>query len=508
MRVAVRVDASELIGGGHAMRCLTLANALAECGAEVTFVTAAMPEALRQRIAAAEHALVERPALADLDRTGPNWHEPPLGGDVQREDVTATEAAVGRVDWMLVDHYLLDARWHSAARRFAAKILVIDDLANRTYDCDLLVDQTFGLLPSDYDGLVPRTARVLAGATYALLRPEFSRERRAALDRRKEARPVRRILVSMGTTDPGRISARIVEAVLATTPDCTLDVVLGPQAMSSVPQHPNVTIHADSHRMAELMLAADLAIGAAGATSWERCCLGLPSIALVLAENQRAGADALDEAGAAVAIENIDAIPAVLGELLGDRERFARMSAAAFAIVDGLGTQRVLAAMLGSPKQGSTEVTLRPATIEDAEALWLWRNDPIARAQSRNSEPITWSDHTNWLTAALADPSRRTLIAETEGVRVGTIRFDSTGHGACEVSLAVAPDRRGCGIGRAMLRAACAQMGSADIDAAVRADNVPSRKLFESCGFRPIGGAEPGFLRYRLAREQSRRKQA
>src|SRR6266571_1454833 len=92
VRVGIRVDAGPVIGGGHVMRCLTLANALTERGAEVAFVTAAMPEALRRRIAAAGHGLVERPALPDLDRTGPNWHEPPLGGDVQLEDVKATEA--------------------------------------------------------------------------------------------------------------------------------------------------------------------------------------------------------------------------------------------------------------------------------------------------------------------------------------------------------------------------------------------------------------------------------
>jgi UDP-2,4-diacetamido-2,4,6-trideoxy-beta-L-altropyranose hydrolase len=513
VRVAIRVDAGPLIGGGHAMRCLTLADALGAGGAEVTFVTAAMPEALRQRITSAGHRLVDRPALLDLDRTGRNWHEPPLGGEVQIEDVTATEAGVGSVEWMIVDHYLLDARWHSAARRFADKLLVIDDLANRTYQCDLLLDQTFGRSALDYRQLVPPEAKVLAGSRYALLRSEFAIERPAALERRQTAGPIRQILVSVGTTDPGGVSARIVEDVLRIA-DCAVDVVLGPLASRRdrlrglAEKHPNLTLHVNSSSMSKLMRDADLAIGAAGATSWERCCLGLPAVTLVLAENQHAGAIALAEAGAALALERADGIGASVEQLIGDPDRLARMSAAAFAIVDGLGTDRVVGAMLGQVKSRAGEIRLRPAKTADAEPLWLWRNDPDTRRYSRSTEPIAWQDHLRWLSFTDSDPSRRILIAECGAEAAGTVRFDPAAGGGEEISITVAPEQRGTGVGAAMLKAACAQARTQRIYASVREGNEASRRLFESCGFKPVESAERGFLRYALFLEQRRRKQA
>jgi len=427
MRVGVRVDAGPLIGGGHAMRCLTLADTLAARGAQVTFVCAAMPDDLVNRIKESGHKHVRIRGVTGLNRDGGRWHERPLDDAAQAADTRETGSAVGPVDWMIVDHYLLDARWHSAARSFADRVLVIDDLANRPYDCDLLVDQTFGHTAADYENLIPPDVDVLAGGSHALLRPEFEQKRHSALARRREPASVPRILISMGTTDIGGSTARIVDAVIASAPDCDVDVILGEQAPSLpyvrqvAASEPRINIHIDSHEMAVLMRNADLAVGGAGTTTWERCCLGLPAIAVVLAENQRPGATALAEAGAVRSVETADDVGPALGELLRDLRSLSQMSAAAFAITDGRGTQRVAAAILGDTGSKAGAVELRPATPDDAEVLWLWRNDPITRAQSRNTDPITWKSHVRWLSAALADAERRIMVAERDGVSVGTV---------------------------------------------------------------------------------------
>ena len=359
MRVAVRVDAGPLVGGGHAMRCLTLSDALADQGAQVTFVTAAMPEPLEARIAAAGHAVRRIDPVPGVDRSGPNWHEPPLDAAAQVLDAQACRDTCGSVEWTIVDHYLLDRNWHSKAREFADQLLVIDDLANRPHDCDVLVDETGGRTPRDYDGLLPEGAVVLAGAPYALLRPEFARERPAALKRRSLRNTAERLLVSLGTTDPGAIAATIVDAALAAAPRCAVDVVVAHGAQSLPRLHeiagarPGIAIHVDSDRMAELMRNADLAIGAAGTTSWERCCVGLPAIALVLAENQRPNADALERAGAAIRIEGVDEIGPALARIVDNLEQLQRMSDAAFQLTDGLGACRVTEAMLGTRAKAS-----------------------------------------------------------------------------------------------------------------------------------------------------------
>jgi UDP-2,4-diacetamido-2,4,6-trideoxy-beta-L-altropyranose hydrolase len=358
MRVAVRVDASPLIGGGHAMRCLALADELAARGAEVTFVSAAMADALARRIEAAGHKLKRIAAPEGLERDGGDWHEPPLNADVQAADARATGVAAGAVDWLVVDHYLLDAHWHRAARSFADRLLVIDDLANRSYGCDVLVDETGGRSPADYDGRVPDHAKVLVGAEFALLRPEFAKERSSALERRRQPKRAELILISLGTTDPNGVTAAALEAVLVAARDCSIKIVLGehasvPRTIAAASENRRVEVHVNTNRMAELMRDADLAIGAAGTTSWERCCLGLPALVLVLAENQRANAEALALAGAAITLRDVSEIGGAVSGLVRDEQALHRMSAAAFGLTDGLGTARVLDAMLAAPAQPS-----------------------------------------------------------------------------------------------------------------------------------------------------------
>lgn len=512
MRLAFRVDAGPLIGGGHAMRCLTLADALAERGAEATFVTSAMPETLAQRISRSGHRLVRIPALPEMRREGDDWHKLPLSAEAIAADVEATGAAIGKAEWLIVDHYLLNARWHSAARTFADRILVIDDLANRAYDCDLLLDQTHGRAAADYRPFVSEQAKVLTGATYALLRPEFGRERPDALLRRREPGPVQRMLVSLGTTDPDGITAKIVDRLLAAAPGCALDVVLAPGAGSLdrvrevANRESNVTLHVGTDRMAELMRDADLAIGAAGTTSWERCCLGLPAIVVVLAENQRTVAEGLAEEGAHIAIDRNGELGTVLTQLLSDTELRHRMSAAAFAVTDGLGASRAIRAIMAEEATAPrAAITLRQAASEDSEMLWLWRNDPVTRRASRTTEAISWTVHERWLASVTSSPDRHLLIAEADGLLIGTVKFDrrQTEPGTYEISINVRPDSRGSGVGRAVLSTACAEFaatqGAGRIVAGVHERNEASRRLFEGCGFSLAAPADAqGFVSYVL----------
>ena len=348
MRVGFRVDATARIGAGHAMRCLTLADALRARGAETLFVVAAMPAALEARIAAAGHGIAKIAAPEGLNRAGEDWHEPPLDAAAQARDSATTLAALGApAQWMVVDHYLLDERWHSSARRGAERILVIDDLANRRLDCDLLLDETLGRPVEDYVPLVPRDATLLAGAFYALLRPEFALARPAALKRRRGASPAQRILVSLGMTDIDGATALVVESLHRQKRDWTIDVVMSEhtesltavQALAKV--NNAICIHINSNRMAELMRDADFSIGAGGTSAWERCCLGLPSATMVLAANQALVADSLSRVGAAINLPSARAAGQAVARVIDDHDRLSAMSAAAFAVTDGGGADRI-----------------------------------------------------------------------------------------------------------------------------------------------------------------------
>ena len=350
MRVLVRVDGSPRMGGGHALRCLTLANALARRGAQVQFVCAQMIPAAAERILRAGHRLrmIAPPASATADRD--DWDLALHADADQRLDAERTRAvADGEPDWIVIDHYGLDRRWQAAARG-GARIAVIDDLANRPHDCDLLLDQNFGRNEADYRALVPDSCRILAGPRFALLRPEFAEARAAALERRNRDGPARRLLVSLGSTDVGGITGRVLREIVAANLALAIDVVLGSAAPSFdkvcdlAATHPNVTVHSDPDSLAELMVAADLAIGAAGTTSWERCCLGLPTLCLALAANQRRAAEELERAGVhrLVRADEPDALRAALRELAEDETARRELAAKSTEVCDGLGADRTL----------------------------------------------------------------------------------------------------------------------------------------------------------------------
>ncbi len=355
MRILFRVDASPQMGGGHVMRCLTLAGQLMAAGAEVTFVAAAITDPLRTlvhnagvRLIAIEPARGSAHGAQDWDRA--SWPEP-----VQLEDAARTAAHLAGTgcDWLVLDHYGLDRCWEAALRPHAGRIAVIDDLANRPHDCELLLDQTYGREEADYRPLVGPDAELLIGAGFALLRPEFGQARAEALARHQAPGRVERILVSLGMTDVGGLTEVAARAALAVT-DAHIDIVLGSAAPTLgalrdfVSGNDRLTLHVDTDRVCALMVAADMAIGAAGTTSWERCCLGLPALTFAIAGNQQTIAAKLAEAGAIDFLRDMDSasIAAAIARLAGDFGRRAALARTSAAICDGTGAAAVAARLI------------------------------------------------------------------------------------------------------------------------------------------------------------------
>ena len=321
-------DAGPAVGGGHVMRSLTLAGALAAQGATFRFVAPPAVEAILAAFApATERVPAASAAPADL----------------------ADAVRTALFDAVVFDHYGLAEPDH---RAMAQKhlTLVMDDLADRPLGADLLLDSGPARRAEDYDGLTPEGVRLLLGPQYAPVRPEFAALRETALGWRGE--PVGRVLVSLGLTDLDGITGRVVERLRPKVSDVGIDVVLGAEA-PSLPslakiarRDTRMVLHVDSPHMARLTAEADIAIGAAGSSTWERCTLGLPTLMVVLAENQRAAAAALAERGAALILDIADpafdaAFDRALMRLTTDAGLRRQLATASAELCDGLGAPRV-----------------------------------------------------------------------------------------------------------------------------------------------------------------------
>jgi UDP-2,4-diacetamido-2,4,6-trideoxy-beta-L-altropyranose hydrolase len=474
MNVAIRADASPAIGSGHVMRCLSLADGLRRHGASVSFVSRSLPGHLAALVTGRGHDVIS------VGAAEPAPYDP---ADAALDDLP-------HCDWLVVDHYGLDARWETSMRARASKVLVIDDLADRTHDCDVLLDQNVHAdAAGRYAGRVPPHAELLLGPQFALLRPEF----RAARERTSpRAGDVRRVLVSFGGTDPTNETGDAIEALAAALPDLAhVDVVIGAgharraDVEAACLRH-GYACHVQSDAMGELMAAADLALGAGGVSTWERCCVGLPALAVAVASNQVGVLEQAAASGLVYAIDapvSADRLGLHLRALADNATMRHGMSRAGLDAVDGLGVDRALAAM------GLDEIHVREAVAGDAKPLFEWRNHESVRLMSRRPEPVGWAEHEAWLSAVSADPDRVLLIGERGGQAVGVVRFDVRGEDA-EVSIYRAPSSTERGLGARLLRSAerwlaSRHPGVTRLTAEVLEENQRSHRLFRSAGYQP-----------------------
>lgn len=469
------------------MRCITLAQGLRERGARVRFVCRHLPATLRGLVTGDgfELSMLAQRSTEPDELSHSGWL-----GVSQTEDAQHSLEALrdAHWDWLVVDHYALDARWQQALRSQCTRMLAIDDLADRNHDCDLLLDQNhYRDGASRYAERVAPHTRLLLGPRHALLRPEFAQVRQLVQRQGKLAS----CLVFFGGMDRDKLTLRALRAIHASGLEMRVDVVAGSghpalAELSSYCDEKGYQLHVQTRDMARLMAQADLAIGAAGAVSWERCCTGLPSIAFAVARNQEqllrdAAIDGLLLAPQCEMSRFEDELASQLKALARQPLLLQGLSERAMQLVDGRGLERVLLAM------SVHRVVMRRASIADSASLHAWRNHEDVRSWSRNKDPISRENHERWLSSVLSDPARVLLIGEIDGVPAGVVRFDFD-EAKAEVSIYLVPGKHRPGTGTAVLAAAEDWLRRHHpaihaIVAVVLSGNRRSMSLFESAGY-------------------------
>ncbi|EIK93539.1 N-Acetylneuraminate cytidylyltransferase [Pseudomonas sp. M47T1] len=348
MKVLIRADASQSIGSGHVARCLTLAHCLRKQGAQVTFASLTLPGHRLVNLAAqgmGTFAMRPGPGSNDIEALLP-W----------QADIDALKGA-GRFDWVIVDHYGLDARWETAARAIAARVMAIDDLANREHSADVLLDQNLTASAEAYAGLLAPGCKTFFGPRHALLAPAFEALRVSIRPR------VQRVLVNFGGFDPNGHTLKAM-AALDGVAGLEVDFIAGlgnpdwAHLQAYAATRPNWTLHGFVEDFPALMATADLFVGAGGGTTWERAAMGLPTLCVAVAHNQQANAELMALAGAHVYVGEAAELSsqalrqAVIG-LLDDAERRQALANQSRQLVDGLGALRVAWALFAAaPSQG------------------------------------------------------------------------------------------------------------------------------------------------------------
>lgn len=453
--IAFRVDASEEIGSGHLMRCLTLAEELHNSTREIQiiFVCRKLSSPQQDFIFSRGYFLKLLPNHPGCNSENELFHAGWLKVS-QKQDAIDTLKALENYDieWLVVDHYAIDCKWEEVLRSRIKKIAVIDDLADRNHVCDLLVDQNLHANALNrYDHKLPETCRLLLGPKYALLRNEFLL---ASLNTERSFIAFRRILICFGGVDYQNHTYATLQVVAALGGPVEVDVVVGVQCphihlIQKLCDANGYELHIQTKNIASLMIRADLSIGSGGGSLWERCAMGLPSIVLATTHNQKEQVSGLAENGIILAISEIGVgVDGCLGiamrTVINNKELRESFSKHSLRLVDGLGASRVASHM------NAMRISVRTANFEDAELVYGWRNHPDIRVHCRESDPIDYEVHAQWFKGACQSEHKLILIGELDNVPVGVIRFDIVENEA-EVSIFMNPTLVSRGFGASIL---------------------------------------------------------
>lgn len=493
INVVFRADASIELASGHVMRCLTLAQELKsqnEC-INITFICRSLPTPIKKLILNNDYNLYEIAGSNTL------WNQ-----DIDIKNTRNILKTISKIDLLIVDHYFLNAIWELALKPYYKKICVIDDLANRSHHADYLLDQTYNRKAADYQKWLNPQCELLIGEKYILLRDEFKKNRASAIKKRKKTQKPNNILVSLGGVDNEKLNNKIIsilsKAIEQGLPIKQVVVVISSYSENIIDIKNDakkfkwLKCVIDSTNIASLMIDADIAIGASGSSAWERCCLGLPTLATVLAKNQELVNNNLSEYGAIINLgesKSLDSKKVILqlNNLMHEQSKYQEMSTKSFECCDGLGTKNVADRLL------SQTVILVKASIKAMPLIFKWQSLAVIRKFSRNTKKISWPEHKEWFKKSLKNPDRHLYIIKQNLKTVGVLRLDKINkkppHLAFvegiiyEISILIAPEYQGKNLAIKALHAINEQYDNATIYAYVNKSNIASQKLFKRANY-------------------------
>jgi len=516
--IAIRVDASTRIGSGHVMRCLTLATKLSENDCQVVFLSKQHQGNLNQFIKQKGFEVFE---LSSPKQNIENQTDEKLWlGCNYQEDVKECLLAFSNLDvnLIIVDHYSLDHQWQTSLKnelikrsnhKHSVKIMAIDDLANRQHNCDILLDQTLGRTTNDYKDRVPSHCQLLLGSDFIMLRDEFVQSRLRAEIGRTNTFEIKNILITLGGTDPDNIAENLLTWLIKLKEtNCEIQVTLVANQTSNFIKDLKdlaltnnwIQIISNPTSMAELMLAADISIGSSGATAWERCCLGLPTLSIISADNQNFLSENLSQAGAIINLGHFSTLSyanfeKAIKQILNNTKTYQQMVNKSFACCDGLGVKKVITAVLESL---SDIIMLDEAKYDDCQALFNWQSNSEIRKFFHNPQPVEWQQHCQWLKSTLRNKGKHlymirlnSQIKQTSHC-VGMLRLDPIKDSPpeadvkWEISIIIDPKYQGKKLADKALNKLPGMFIKQGVIAKVHSDNFASHKLFLRAGFSQV----------------------
>ena len=495
MPIIFRVDASIQIGTGHVMRCLTLANALKKEDKQCFFICRQHQGHLIPLIEDSGYKVlalpipskVWLPSSSDQLLHHAKWLGVDMLDDAEQTLKLLDSENIQTIDYLILDHYALDKHWENKLKPYSKNIMVIDDLADRQHSCDLLLDQTFARSKEDYKKLVPEKCTILAGSQYALLRPEFAKWREYSLKRRVKPE-FKKLLIAMGGVDPDNYTGKILEELSSCElpKDLTITVILGKTAPHldrvkvlalSIPL--SINVKTGVNNMAEIMANNDIAIGAAGATTWERCCLGLPTIQVVIAKNQKLISKSLSIRGVISCLVDLTELSVKLEDV---KKNYSKMFLSSLSISDGNGSKRVFQ-KLGMSGNSLNDIVFDPVSMEDRDYIFSLQNRS-SRKYFKIKDVPTLSEHNLWFNKIMKSHDALIFVVSKKGIRIGMVRLDDISKEKTnEISIIIDSCYSGKGIGKNVVLQVLNIFNPKNLLAFIHKDNISSIKIFKKQGF-------------------------
>jgi UDP-2,4-diacetamido-2,4,6-trideoxy-beta-L-altropyranose hydrolase len=490
----VRADATTETGMGHIMRCIALAQAWQDYGGNVTFMSHCESHYLQQRIRDEGFEFVF------LERTHP--HPSDLKNVLKQLETRNSKLA----SWLVLDGYNFTPDYHKSIKEKGHSLMVIDDMAHLDhYHTDILLNQNIYASSLQYS--CDRETFMLLGCENVLLRREFFTYKNTS---RNNPQKAKNVVVTMGGADPCNVTLKIIEALkLLHYLDLDVKIIAGPKnphidilkdALNKQPSYQSISnrqhrvssgcllqIVQDVTNIPKIMVWADMAVSAGGSTCWETAFMGLPTLIIILSENQREIAQGLEAAGVGVNLgwhENlsISQISKAIEEKALNVKKRSSCSEKGQNLINYKGRKRVIRAMLCG------QIKLRNAQKKDCELLWKWVNDPRVRHSSFNTNRITWEEHQAWFSNKQIDLNCTHYIAFSRyDVPIGQIRFELK-DAVAEIDYSIDKDFRGMELGKILIKEGieqfCAEKKiSLTMQGAVKKENDPSNQAFKALGF-------------------------